>query len=46
MTALVLKLNRASGFQIRGLFATIFAVELREAVARTQHDEGAFRWGL
>lgn len=46
MTAIVAKLNRAPSFQIRGLFATLFAVELREAVARSQHDEGAYRWGL
>jgi hypothetical protein len=46
MTAIVTKLVQTPTFQIRGLFAALFAVELREAVARTQRDEGAYRWGL
>lgn len=46
MTALVAKLTQAPSFHIRGLFATLFATELREASARTQRDEGAYLWGL
>lgn len=46
MTAIVAKFQRAPSFPIRGFFATLFAVELREAVNRTQRDEGAYLWGL
>ena len=46
MSAIVAKLSYVPSFQVRGLFATLFATELREAVARTQRDEGAYRWGL
>ena len=48
MTALVAQLRRAPSFSfpIRGLFATLFAVELRQAVALSQRDEGAYLWGL
>ncbi|MDB5798314.1 MAG: hypothetical protein JWP36_2216 [Paucimonas sp.] len=46
MTALVTALTQIPSFQIRGLFATLFAVELREAVARDQREEGAYLWGL
>jgi hypothetical protein len=46
MTAIVAKLARVPSFKFRGLFATLFAVELREAAAQSHGDEGAYRWGL
>lgn len=46
MSALVTKLSQAPRFKFRGLFAILFAAELREAMALTQRDEGALLWGL
>ena len=46
MSAILALLSRLPAFDIRGLFATIFAEELRQAVARDKrHVRSDYLWG-